>query len=591
MTGITSTPGQCRALLYSIQSENNNGVSVLLTARANNPLAVNGIKNPGRVVNVCFFTVILFATLLTWREIVVLEDSWVASQRNSIADVAHQLDGELQMATGQLFFYRSGMQSALENPLGWSVLQQAREAYQSKRAEDSWSVYLNNQRTLKVFGISDARVAATPLLSRDTPKQDDELYAALEGGYLLRLASAYNSAPYQFYYVSRAGYYLTSDTDASADDTVAAFSALIAKPWFVNQTGRRNPARGIRWSMVNGEANNQDGRQIVASLPLDFERYWYGVLSMIFTPAQMRELLERAIQGEKASDFRLYDSSLTPIAFMNESRSADGFSPVEKAQLSRAFEEDTRGGLRFDTRYVSWQKLRCFDGVVLRVNYLSEGVRSDFGEMSIALGLLWLLFTSLLLLSWAVIRRMVHNMSALQASLQWQAWYDGLTALYNRNSLFDAAAKVAAACEARGEPLAVIQLDLDHFKRINDTYGHQAGDKVLSQTAAMMAEKIREGDLIGRVGGEEFCIILPDTSLEEACAVAERIRGRIYRREILLSCGQSVRISASLGISASDENDSYDIEHLQSVADKRLYLAKQQGRNRVCCRDGIGESC
>lgn len=578
-------------MLYSIQSEYNNGVSVLLTARANDPLAVNGIKNPGRVVNVCFFTVILFATLLTWREIVVLEDSWVASQRNSIADVAHQLDGELQMATGQLFFYRSGMQSALENPLGWSVLQQAREAYQSKRAEDSWSVYLNNQRTLKVFGISDARVAATPLLSRDTPKQDDELYAALEGGYLLRLASAYNSAPYQFYYVSRAGYYLTSDTDASADDTVAAFSALIAKPWFVNQTGRRNPARGIRWSMVNGEANNQDGRQIVASLPLDFERYWYGVLSMIFTPAQMRELLERAIQGDKASDFRLYDSSLTPIAFMNESRSADGFSPVEKAQLSRAFEEDTRGGLRFDTRYVSWQKLRCFDGVVLRVDYLSEGVRSDFGEMSIALGLLWLLFTSLLLLSWAVIRRMVHNMSALQASLQWQAWYDGLTALYNRNSLFDAAAKVAAACEARGEPLAVIQLDLDHFKRINDTYGHQAGDKVLSQTAAMMAEKIREGDLIGRVGGEEFCIILPDTSLEEACAVAERIRGRIYRREILLSCGQSVRISASLGISASDENGSYDIEHLQSVADKRLYLAKQQGRNRVCCRDGIGESC
>lgn len=564
---------------------------MLLTARVNNPLAVSGIKNPGRVVNVCFFTVILFATLLTWREIVVLEDSWVTSQRNSIADVAHQLDGEMQMATGQLFFYRSGMQSALEHPLGWSVLQHAREAYQSKRAEDSWSVYLNNQRTLKVFGISDARVAATPLLSRDTPKQDDELYAALEGGYLLRLASAYNSAPYLFYYVSRAGYYLTSDTNARADDTVAAFSALIAKPWFVNQTGRRNAARGILWSMVNGAGQNQDGRQIVASLPLDFEHYWYGVLSMIFTPDQMKALLDRAIQDEKVSDFRLYDSSLRPIAFMKETLPGDDFSAVEKAQLSRAFEQDTRGGLRFETRYVSWQKLRCFDGVVLRVNYLSEGVRSDFGEMSIVLGLLWLMFTSLLLLSWRVIRRMVHNMSALQASLQWQAWYDGLTSVYNRNSLFNAAEKVAAACEARGEPLAVIQLDLDHFKRINDTYGHQAGDRVLSQTAAVMAEKTREGDIIGRVGGEEFCIILPDTTLEEACAVAERIRGRIYRREILLSCGESVRASASLGISASDENDSYDIEHLQSVADKRLYLAKQRGRNRVCCRDETSESC
>lgn len=559
-----------------------------LTARANNPLSANGIKNPGRVVNICFFTVILFATLLTWREIVILEESWVASQRNMIADIAHQLDGELQMATGQLLFYRSGMQSALEHPLGWAVLQHAREAYRRKRGDESWSVYLNNERTLKVFGISDAQVADTPLLSRDTPKQDDELYAALEGGYLLRLASAYNSMPYQFYYVSRAGYYLTSDVNARSDTTVAQFRTLIAQPWFMNQTGRRNPARGIRWSSFNGDVTSRS-RQIMASLPLDFEHYWYGVLSMVFTLPQMKMMLEQAIQGETGGDYRLYDASLNRVASLGVDTADIEFTSVEKAQLSHALEQDTRGGLRFDTRYVSWQKLRCFDGVVMRVNSLSEGVRSDLGEMSMVLGLLWLMFTSLLLLSWAVIRRMVRNMSALQASLQWQAWYDGLTSLYNRNSLFAAAAKVAAACEASGEPLAVIQIDLDHFKCINDTYGHQAGDKVLSQTAAMMTEKIREGDVVGRVGGEEFCIILPDTTLEEACAVAERIRGRIYRREILLPGGKSARISVSLGISASDENGSYGIEHLQSVADKRLYLAKQQGRNRVCCCDEVGD--
>lgn len=113
------------------------------------------------------------------------------------------------------------------------------------------------------------------------------------------------------------------------------------------------------------------------------------------------------------------------------------FDPRELALLAQAMEHDTRGGIRMDSRYVSWERLDHFGGVLVRVHTLSEGVRGDFGSISIALTLLWALFTTMLLISRYVIRRMVSNMYVLQSSLQWQAWHDTLTRLYNRGALFE----------------------------------------------------------------------------------------------------------------------------------------------------------
>jgi hypothetical protein len=102
-------------------------------------------------------------------------------------------------------------------------------------------------------------------------------------------------------------------------------------------------------------------------------------------------------------------------------------------------------------------------------------VRGDFGSISIVLALLWALFTAMLLISWLVIRRMVRNMYTLQNSLQWQAWHDPLTRLNNRGALFERAKQLAETCQQQSLPFSVIQIDLDHFKNINDLFGHQAG--------------------------------------------------------------------------------------------------------------------
>lgn len=165
---------------------------------------------------------------------------------------------------------------------------------------------------------------------------------------------------------------------------------------------------------------------------------------------------------------------------------------------------------------------------------LHEGVRGDFGSISIVLALLWALFTAMLLISWLVIRRMVSNMYTLQHSLQWQAWHDPLTRLNNRGALFERANVLAKQCQQQSLPLSVIQIDLDHFKGINDRFGHQAGDKVLSHAGGLIASALRANDVGGRVGGEEFCVVLPGLTLEEAANVAERIRARIDSKEILV---------------------------------------------------------
>jgi len=544
-------------------------------------------SSPDRVVNVCFFVVLLFSTLLTWREVVVLEDAYVSSQRNSLENVTHEFNNQLQVSIERLIFYRNGMQAALERPLAFEVLHNAGEEFERKRMQHQWSILLDNQRTLPVYGVSDAFVNDTSILSRDNALPGNELTATLEVGYLLRLSTTLKRASQQMFYVSRAGFFIANNPTTLSNNVVGQYYALVTSPWFVDQSERTNPNRGIRWMSWMPDTPEGPERRIIVSLPVDYQHYWHGVLAIEFSLAQMEHLLSTAMQGEKEGEYRLYDRQMNLLA---SSLAADAtpqpLSSKEKAQLARALEHDNRGGLRFATRYVNWEKMRNFDGVLVRIHPLDEGIRGDFGTISVALSLVWALFTTMLIISWIVIRRMVRNMSTLQSSLQWQAWHDGLTRLYNRSTLFDLAGKAARKCEQRGESLSVIQLDLDYFKGINDRFGHQAGDRVLSHVASTIASQIRQDDLAGRVGGEEFCLVMPGASRKDACVMAERIRAKINNREMLIGKGITLRISASLGVSSSDEKGGYDIEHLQSVADGRLYLAKQNGRNQVCCQGG-----
>lgn len=541
---------------------------------------------PGHVVNLCFLIVMIFSTLLTWREVVVLEDAYISSQRNHLENVANALDKQLQFNVDKLLFLRNGMHQALLTPLGFSALKDAVTNFEQLRHSRVWQLELDKQRTLPLNGVSDSFVSQTRLLSREGESLDNELTAALEVGYLLRLAQTRTSMSQQAMYVSRAGFYVSTLPTMLSGDITTRYYDYVIQPWFIEQSQRQNRTRGVRWFTSPTPQLNSDQQQVTVSVPLDNDHYWYGVLAMTIPVSSVERFMDDAIDKDVEGEYQLYDRKLKLLAASTpELRNSNMFDEREQALLAHDIEQDTEGGLRMGSRYISWERLDHFDGVLVRVHTLSEGVRDDFGSISIALALLWALFTAVLIISWVVIRHMVSNMFVMQSSLQWQAWHDTLTRLYNRGALFEKASALAQRCRIQKQPLSVIQIDLDHFKSINDRFGHQAGDRVLTHAAGLISGTLRTYDVAGRVGGEEFCVVLPETTLAQAECIAERIRRRLNEKEILVAKSTTLRISASLGVSGSQETGDYDFEQLQSLADRRLYRAKQSGRNRVCVTD------
>ncbi len=167
----------------------------------------------------------------------------------------------------------------------------------------------------------------------------------------------------------------------------------------------------------------------------------------------------------------------------------------------------------------------------------------------------------------------------LFAEVQNLAITDPLTGLYNRRGLFELGRLEFARARRFGRPFASIMLDIDHFKRVNDTHGHPIGDVVLKTLAIRFQGSVREIDLVGRYGGEEFVFLLPETALDKAREIAERLRKTIAQTPIPTEAGE-LNVTISAGLAMYDENTS-DLETLIARADQAMYVAKHKGRNRI----------
>jgi len=179
-----------------------------------------------------------------------------------------------------------------------------------------------------------------------------------------------------------------------------------------------------------------------------------------------------------------------------------------------------------------------------------------------------------------------HNLAQLrnsfQASLE-MAVTDQLTGLYNRRYLASHLSAMFDRAYWTGRSLSVLILDIDHFKRINDTYGHDVGDKVIQTFAERITGAIRGIDLACRYGGEEFLVAMPDTDINFANVVAERLREDIAGEKITLNQGRDVvEVTVSIGIASTDYGTDVDTaQKLIKRADEALYQAKETGRNKV----------
>lgn len=167
-----------------------------------------------------------------------------------------------------------------------------------------------------------------------------------------------------------------------------------------------------------------------------------------------------------------------------------------------------------------------------------------------------------------------------QSKLEDLATTDELTGLPNRRFFFIQARRDMANCFRAGRPVAILMIDIDHFKKVNDTYGHGVGDRILTETSVRLKQALREGDLAGRIGGEEFAVLLPETDMKSALKVAERLR-RSVEKAVVTFGHENCSVTISVGV-AVDAYQGENLEGLLEQADSALLRAKKLGRNRIC---------
>ena len=185
----------------------------------------------------------------------------------------------------------------------------------------------------------------------------------------------------------------------------------------------------------------------------------------------------------------------------------------------------------------------------------------------------------------ARLRREVKMRTVLQAKLQSQVQVDYLTGLATRRHFMTQASEEIARARRYGLQLSLCMLDLDRFKTVNDTYGHKAGDKVLKRFSEICLASLREIDIAGRLGGEEFAILFPETGLDQVQLVVERLRERLANERVPLDDGVVLQFTVSIGVALLEASDE-GLDSLMARADRALYAAKHGGRNRVCVAEG-----
>lgn len=236
----------------------------------------------------------------------------------------------------------------------------------------------------------------------------------------------------------------------------------------------------------------------------------------------------------------------------------------ENQPVTRLFREDR-----------AWLELPTDNTVVVREMITRQGQmytelhRSLLGNLSQDDGPYWLVTLVDVSESHSRTERLLH-----------EAHTDTLTGLANRRYFAEIAEQDIQFCRNVGSVLSILALDIDHFKQVNDTYGHDAGDLVLQAVAHLFKACMRDGDLAARMGGEEFNALLPGANIEQAVAIAERVRQSVSAMPVMLADGRVINVTISIGVSLWYSSDT-DIQEALKRADQALYMAKEQGRNRV----------
>ncbi|MCC6345817.1 MAG: GGDEF domain-containing protein, partial [Nitrospirales bacterium] len=291
---------------------------------------------------------------------------------------------------------------------------------------------------------------------------------------------------------------------------------------------------------------------------------------------QQLELLNKDLKASQEYAVHIIDSSLDMIITVDRERRIVGFNMAAERTFGYKAEEvlGKPVGILYDDREES---MRIYDSILKTGQFIGEIInkRSGGEPLPSFLSASILRDTEGNFLGVMGISRDITELKRAEEALRIAATVDRLTGAFNRQTFEDALGKEMARAERYESPLSLLMFDIDRFKSINDTYGHQVGDSVLKRVSSLVRGNIRNVDSFGRWGGEEFMVLLPETSLEGATLVAEKLRKLLENG----SFSPVHRVTASFGVAQWKRREAFD--SLTKRADTALYHAKNSGRNRV----------
>lgn len=518
-----------------------------------------------RVIHLCFIFVFLLTSLLFWQQGELFNHGYRTSQLSHLESVIARLESRAQYKIDNLRYLQRIFTEALDDPLFTGSASLSTNLNDPVNSASLWI----NELPMVGGGQSEAD-------KHIASKIRHELYALRKIQSLFPLASDSLDTPASNYYISREGRFIASLSTEMNTQLVRSYNPHRKEGSLILASPLLNPQRNPFWTR-----QNLDGTQdtlINGAVPVDFHGEWIGLLGVAFTPEKIKALLADSLPENTQSAYQLLDYRLMPLSATVGAINNVQLNAQQLKRIASQLAVSSRGTLRFGAVYVTFGCVANTQSVVISTQTLSQGLHEDFGRFSLLLVVMWIIFVLLLWASHRLICRLVRNMGTLQREMHWHAYHDDLTSALNRRGFFEKTAQLSP----RYKDYSLVQIDLDHFKKVNDRFGHQAGDAVLVHATQCIQKAIRSKDVLGRLGGEEFCIYLPETHLEAAVAVATRIKKHLEFTPLALNNGTRLSITASLGVAAYGEHPGYSLEQIQSLADLRLYSAKQRGRNQVC---------
>lgn len=385
-----------------------------------------------------------------------------------------------------------------------------------------------------------------------------------------KIVKGLNESFVRVYYASN--HHFTTSFPYVWSDQFMWNAAMLEKPLWQKATPHVNPDGNLFFTPLHRELRNKSPL-ITIGHPVYDENKFLGTVNLDIAVASESAFLESK---------NLHKGTYVIVNSYNEIIGASGLEGYSQNEIYRAQEllnaeifETPVTGKKYVSSGSNYVYVKAFESAPWKLYYL----KNKFDVYSNSLYYVLLILVVIVLLF--RVKTLIKRLSASRDELERQALTDPMTKLFNRRYLSEVTKPLLELMYRNSSKLSVILLDIDKFKQINDTYGHQIGDDVIIELAETLQTYTRKSDIICRFGGEEFLILLPETTMDGALSLAEVLRLEVEKLVMVFAQNIELRFTISIGVSTVEKGEQ-TLDGVITRADSALYAAKENGRNKVC---------